>query len=262
MTNQRKTICITGASSGLGAALAEIYARGKARLVLTGRDAERLQTVAKRCEQLGAEVHTSVLDVRARDLTQQYLTQMDHRYPFDILIANAGISGGMGGIDEKDIMAQGYEVFETNLTGVLHTIDPIIPRMIARGRGHAVLMSSLVSYSPWPGAPAYAASKAAVRFYGEALAQTLKPHGVNVSVICPGFVRTPMTDRNPYRMPLLMDTEKAARLMKAGLDKKKRLIVYPFLTAFIAQLMGMIHSSVMTHFLAKTPQKPALPDQL
>lgn len=258
MVDTVKTVCITGANSGLGAALAEIYAREKCRLILLGRNADRLRAVAERCEQLGAETHMAAMDVLSRDLMQQYLTQMDHRYPFDLVIANAGISGGMGGIDEKEIMAQGYDVFQTNLMGVLHTIDPIVPRMIARGQGHIAMMSSLVSYSPWPGAPAYAASKAAVRFYGEALAETLKPHGVKVSVICPGFVRTPMTDRNPYRMPLLMNTEKAAQIMKRGLDKKQRLIAYPFLTMIVAQFMGLFPSIITTPLLARTPQKPAL----
>jgi short-subunit dehydrogenase len=143
--------------------------------------------------------------------------------------------------------------------GVTNTIDPVLPRMIERGRGQIALVSSLAGFAAWPGAPAYSASKAAVRFYGEALHFRLKSEGIKVSVICPGFVRSRMTDQNPFPMPFLMDSDKAARIIAHRLSvSNPPRIVFPWLSAFVARALGLLPPLFAGRLLARAPEKKAL----
>jgi len=253
-----KTILITGASSGIGAALADHYAQAGHRLVLGGRDAERLQAVADTCRKHGAEVHTQIVDVTARDIVWQWIIGFDKRFQLDLVIANAGISGGTGGTVLAQSLATSHHIFDVNLMGVINTLDPILPRMIERRSGQLVLISSLAGFAAWPGAPAYSASKAAVRFYGEALHTKLKPLGIKVNVVCPGFIKTPMTDGNAYSMPFLMTAEKAARIIATQLEKNPPRISFPLPTALIARAIGLLPPTLASVILAKSPEKKAL----
>ncbi|MCS5597204.1 MAG: SDR family NAD(P)-dependent oxidoreductase [Alphaproteobacteria bacterium] len=254
-----KTILITGATSGIGYALAKHYAQNGARLILTGRNPDRLQDVAEVCRDLGAEVHSAIMDVRARDVMSPWLVDMDRRFQINLLIANAGVSGGTGSIDgsgsEDD--QQLREIFDINVNGVINTVTPLLNRMRERGIGQIAIMSSLASFSAWPTAPAYAASKAAVRVYGESLRGAYKKDGVKVNVICPGFIKTPMTDVNPYKMPFLMDADKAASIIAKALDKNKGRIAFPWPTYLFAGFIGLLPASWALSLLAGFPKKPA-----
>lgn len=223
--NHPKTILITGASSGIGAALAEAYAGQGITLILTARSASRLEAVAENCRAKGAQVHTALIDVRENEPLAQFLNDIDTKCPIDLVIANAGVSGGSEGGAEAERQAR--IIFETNLTGVLNTIHPLIPRMTARRAGHIAILSSLAGIVALSPAPAYSASKAAVRFYGDALRGLLRRQGVAVSVICPGYITTPMTQANRFYMPFLMSAELAARRIKSALDKKYAHIFFP-----------------------------------
>ena len=129
-----------------------------------------------------------------------------------------GISGGTGGAGgdpsagpmQGESPAQARQIFDVNLGGVLNTLEPVLPAMLQRGRGQVAIISSLAAFRGWPGAPAYSASKGAVRFYGEALRGALHSSGVEINVVCPGFVVSRMTDVNQFPMPFLMSAEKAA----------------------------------------------------
>ena len=253
-----RAILITGASSGIGKALAEFYAGPGAFLALSGRDAVRLAAVANTCRARGAIVETAVLDVTDRAAMRGWVTAVDDAHPLDLVIANAGISGGTGGtggVGEPD--GQAKQIFNINVNGVLNTIDPVIPRMAARGRGQVALMSSLASFCGWPGSPAYSASKGAVRMYGEALRGALKNKGVKVNVICPGFVETPMTNVNGYKMPFLMPVEKSVPYIVNGLAQNRARIAFPWQTYMIAGFIGLLPPAVMQRVLARTPEKPA-----
>lgn len=219
-------ILITGASSGLGAALASGYASPGTRLVLLGRDASRLESVAETVRARGAIAEITAVDVTDRAAMAAAVTAADEAGPLDLVIANAGVAPG--GAEGADAVAKGRRILAVNLDGVLNTVDPIRPRMAARGAGQIALMSSLAGFRGFPGMGPYAASKAAVRIYGEALRVELRPRGVRVSVICPGFVRTPMTDGARFPMPMLMEVEDAAAVIRRGLARGRPLIAFPW----------------------------------
>jgi short-subunit dehydrogenase len=252
-----RSILITGASSGIGAALAVHYARPGVSLFLGGRHEERLLAVADKCRARGATVETTLLDVTHREATVRWVQAADDTVPLDLVIANAGVSGGTGGVITGEPAEQTRHIFAVNVDGVLNTLAGIQDRMIARGRGQLALMSSLASFAAWPGAPAYSASKAAVRVYGEALHGALKHTGVNVSVICPGFIETPMTAVNGYKMPFMMSTERAASLIAAGLARGVVRVAFPLRTYVFAALPGFLPPALMLWLLGRLPAKPA-----
>lgn len=252
-----ENILITGASSGIGAALAKGYARAGTQLILTGRNESRLNAVASYTRHKGADVKIHVIDVCEKDKMAGMLENEDSQTPIDLVIANAGISAG-GGVSGFESFEQLHALFATNLYGVLNTVEPLLPRFIERKSGQIALMSSLASWRGWPGASAYSASKGAVRLLGEAWRTQYKPYGIKVNVICPGFIQTPMTDINPYKMPFLMPAEKAARIIIKDLSKNRGRIAFPWPTAFFAWLTGALPDPLISQILKKMPSKPNL----
>lgn len=248
-------ILITGASSGIGAALADVYAGPGIRLALSGRDMGRLEAVAVRCRSRGAEVIPKVLDVTDRDATADWIAEQnqDAQSPLDLVIANAGISAGMGGDGETH--AQARAIFDTNMTGVLNTCQPAMDAMIGRGRGQLAIMASLAAFRGFPGAPAYCASKAAARVWGESLRPHLAAQGVGMSVICPGFVRSRMTAVNDFPMPFLMDADKAARIIRRGLDRDKARIAFPWQLAAAVWLLSALPPAWTDAAMRRLPEK-------
>jgi short-subunit dehydrogenase len=248
-----KSILITGASSGIGAALARVYAAPSVTLALGGRDAHRLNVVASDCRQNGATVHTTSVDVTDAEATERWVEAADHANPLDLVIANAGVSGGTlgGGESQQQAMA----IFATNFGGVVHTVHPAAERMRARRRGQIAIVSSLASFRGMPGAPAYGASKAAARSYGEALRGSLHRYNVCVTVICPGFVRTPLTDVNSFGMPLLMEADRAARMIRRGLARNRARIAFPWRLYALAWLLCVLPPSWTDPVLRRLPEK-------
>jgi short-subunit dehydrogenase len=219
-------ILITGASSGIGAALARRYATSDTRLALGGRDGERLESVAAACHERGASVAIERIDVTDQDGMRRWVLAADAESPLDLVVANAGISSHSGTQVESEARARA--VLAVNLEGVLNTAYPALDRMAARGRGQIALMSSLAGYRGFPDAPAYSASKAAVKALAEAWRGALAARGIRVSAICPGFIESPMTARNKFRMPLLMTAEHAADIIARGLDRDRPRISFPW----------------------------------
>lgn len=257
----KKSILITGASSGLGAALAIYYAAPVTRLVLTGRNQSRLEEVAKLCAAKGADVEFYALDVTDQNAMIHILSDCDSRHPFDVVICNAGISGGTGGADLVKALQQSRNIFDVNMTGILNTLEPILPRMMERRRGQIALISSMASFLPLPNAPAYGASKTAVRAYGEALHGSLAKFNISVSVICPGFVKTRMTEDNRYPMPFLMDSNQAAILIADGLSRKKMRIIFPLPMMIIIYFLRLIPTKLLIYMMKKAPAKNALQER-
>jgi len=248
-----RSILITGGSSGIGAALARIYAASGVTLALCGRAAARLEAVAEACRAAGAEVRTATIDVREAASLAAWIAEIDAVAPLELVIANAGVSAGTGGAGETE--AQARRIFETNVTGVINTVMPAVEIMLPRGRGQVAIMASLAAYRGFPGAPAYCASKAAVRVWGEALRGHLHGAGIAVSVICPGYVRTPMTAANDFPMPLLMDAERAARIVRHGLERNRAHIAFPWPLYAAVRLLSALPPGLTDPVLRRLPEK-------
>ncbi len=246
-----RSILITGASSGIGTALALGFAAPGVELALGGRDQARLEHVAERCREAGGAVHSAQIDVTDRETMAAWLLEVDRAAPLDLVIANAG-TAGPGGLGGPEVART---IFAINLDGVVNTILPILPAMSARGRGQLALMSSLAGFCGLPSAPAYCASKAAVRVWGEGLRGRLGRQGIAVSVICPGFVRTPMTAGNRFPMPLIMTPERAAAIIRRGLVRRRARIAFPRPLYWGVRLLQALPAGVADRGLARVPDK-------
>lgn len=223
-----QNILITGASGGLGAALAAAYARPGIWLALTGRNPERLAATAECCRKLGAEVVTTAIDVTDADALAAWIRECDRQRPLDLVIANAGTTSTISPQKPAESWDDICRVFDTNVKGALATVYPAMEAMRARGKGQLALMSSLGGYVGMPISPAYNASKAAIKVYGEGLRGWLAPQGVGVTVICPGFIRSAMSDAYPGPRPFLLSAEKAAAIIRHRLARNPARIAFPF----------------------------------
>ena len=251
---QPSSILITGASSGIGAALARAYAAPGVTLHLSGRDGGRLEAVDAACRAQGAEARSQLVDAADRSAMADWIAAADRAAPLDLVIANAGISAGSGRFGES--AEQARRIFTINLDGVVNTVLPAVDLMTPRGRGQVALMSSMAGFRGLPGAPAYCASKAAVRVWGESLGGTLAPSGLSVSVICPGFVKSAITDVNPFPMPFLMEADRAAGVIKRGLARGKPRIAFPWPLAVTSWLLVALPLALTEPLLRRLPQKP------
>ncbi len=255
-----RNILITGASSGIGAALAREYAAQGVFLALAGRDRDRLAEIGEACRNRGAEVELAVLDVTEAGRLQRWIDSIDADQPLDLVIANAGISAGSGQSGMAETADQARRIFDVNLAGVLNTVFPVLPRMIGRGRGQVAVMSSLAAFRGIASAPAYCASKAAIRVWGEGLRGALRPHGVRVSVICPGFVESRMTAANSFPMPFLMPAERAARLIRRRLARNRSRITFPWPMAALVWLMASLPAGLTDVLIHRGARKPPATD--
>jgi short-subunit dehydrogenase len=224
-----RAILITGASGGIGGALARVYAVPGALLALTGRNAERLEACAEACRSAGAEVRWAALDVVDTAALASWIEAIDRAWPLDLVIANAGITGGLAAGDRSETLADVHRMMSINFGGVCNTVHPLIPAMRRRRRGQLALMSSLAALRGLPYSPAYCASKAALKAYGEALRTWLRPEGIEVTVVLPGFVDTRLAGHVAGPKPFLMTPERAALVIQRRLRRGHAHIAFPFL---------------------------------
>lgn len=231
-------IVITGASRGIGAALAQLHAGPGVALALFGRDADRLAGTAEGCRAAGADAEAIVADVRDRDAMALALRGFEAGGPVDLAIANAGVALPTDGPAWEDSTVRG-EV-ETNILGALNTVLPLLPGMAARGRGQVALVSSLAALAPLPSSPGYSATKAALLVYGLALRERLRGTGIRVSVVCPGYVDTEMGERYRGWRPLNMTADEAARRIRRGLERDLPVISFPRPLALAARLSTLV----------------------
>jgi len=221
-------VVITGASSGLGASLAKAYAAPHAALGLIGRDRGRLRATASACETRGATVSTAIIDVTDASATASWLREFDCQHPVDLLIANAGTSAG----PDPDSPSEGTETaarqIGVNLLGAINTVEPLLPALCARRHGRIAVVASIAAYRGLPYSPGYCASKAGLRAYAEALRPRLARHRVGVTVVCPGFFDSPMTNRFDGPTPFLLRTDDAARVVKRGIDLGRKRVAFPW----------------------------------
>ena len=257
---QFASVLITGASSGIGAALAAACARPGAVLHLSGRNAERLEEVAAACRARGAEMQARVLDVADRDAMAAWIEGAGY---LDLVVANAGISAGTGnGRPESE--AQARAIFDVNLGGVLNTVLPALaamekqPEGVDGWRGRIAVVASVAAFVPAPGAPAYCASKAAVDAWTVGTATMARRQGVLMTSICPGYVRTAMTARNRFPMPGLMGADRAAGIILRGLSRGARRIVFPWWMGLAARIVGLLPLALSSRLLNTVPGKDGL----
>jgi short-subunit dehydrogenase len=223
------------------------------RLSLHGRHTERLNIIAEQAKIRGATVTTHIGEVTDAQDMARWIESCDNAVAIDLVIANAGISLGTAkGTESAD---QVRMIFATNVTGVFNTVHPILPFMMRRKRGQIAIVSSLASFRGFPGAPAYCASKAAVRIYGEGLRAEMARHNIEVNVICPGFVKTPMTDVNQFPMPFLMSAERAAQIIRDGLQHNKARIAFPFIMYALIRILVALPQPLMDFIAARAPKK-------
>ena len=213
-------IVITGASRGLGAALAERFAAPGCDIGLIGRDAAALAAVAARCVAQGATTRVGLVDVRDGAAMAGLLGEWDAAKPIDLAIANAGVTGGRQADGTMDEIAGARRLVETNLLGAMHLAEPLIPLMQGRRRGAIGLISSLAALRGMPDHPAYCASKAGVLAYGEGLRAALRGDGITVSVVLPGYFDTALdahwTGAKPLALPLAVMADRVAAALRAG----------------------------------------------
>lgn len=224
---ENKRIWIIGASSGIGEALAYELGRRGAVLALSARRLELLHKVERSIREAGGRAHVFPADVTRRQDLRETAQKIEKELgPLDILIANAGSH-----IETTPLRFNSEEylsLMQLNYGGMLHSIEAVLPEMIARKSGHIVAVASLSGYRGLPTAGAYGASKSAMIHFLESFRFHVEEVGLSVSIVNPGFVRTPLTDKNDFPMPFLMEPEPAARIVCNGIEKRKKEISFPF----------------------------------
>ena len=238
------TVLITGATGGIGAALARVYAENGRTLLLHGRDAARLASLTRDCEARGAAVHGVNFDLRDAEAAIAALRSLSTQYVIDLAIVNAGVSSAIGKGTEAECWDIAKAVLAVNLDGSIATFAGVLPEMRRRRGGQIAIVSSLAAYCGLPVTPIYCASKAALKVYGEAMRGWLAPQGIAVNVVMPGFVRTPMSDRFPGAKPFLMEPERAATLIRRGLERNRARIAFPGRLAFAMWFLSVLPAKV------------------
>lgn len=250
-----RSLVVTGASSGIGAALARAYARPGLTMGLTGRDADRLAAVAADARAAGATVVEGVFDVRDRTALTAFLTRFDETFPIDILYANAGVAAGLGPGRSAEPAETAHRLIDVNLRGPVDTVTAVVERMRSRRAGHIVLVSSLAGLAAQPDLPTYSATKAGLRFYGDALRQWLRRDGVAVTVVCPGFVTSPMSSRHDGAKPFEISAERAAAIIRRGVAARRALVAFPWplvLSIWFSNLVPAVVSDFFNRGFAAT----------
>ena len=248
MTKKKTNILITGASSGIAKHYAAI---GAETLFLAGRNSHRLEEVKNFCEKYGAKVYTEVLDITNRQATDNWIKKCEKTAPLNIVYANAGVA------TLEETPENIYNTFNTNILGVLNTLVPTVEIFKNRPDNNKTLVitSSIAGYHGLPSCPSYSATKACVKAYGEALRSDLRHFGIQVNVICPGFVKSRITDKNTCPMPFFMSAEKAAKIIVDRVEKNIGLIAFPWPMRLAAWFISILPNKISDFIYARLPHK-------
>ncbi|MGE0578450.1 SDR family NAD(P)-dependent oxidoreductase [Reyranella sp.] len=234
-------VAITGASSGLGRALAELYAAQGCRLSLAGRDPGRLAAVAAACRARGAEVDACTVDVVDPAAMHDWLVARDADCGIDILIANAGMGGSAvlpPPHGEDGALAR--RILSVNTAGMINSVTPLLSRMVSRAAGHIVLVGSISGAIGLPQSPVYCASKAAVQIYGDALRRLVREHGVRVTNVLPGFIDTPMSRSLGMARPWCWTADRAARRIARDVARGRPRCIFPWQLRWLIALQSLL----------------------
>lgn len=258
MSFANQVAVITGASSGIGWALAKELARQGARVGLVARRHDKLSALADEIRRDGGTVATAAADVADRGQVVPAIRDLAGRLgPVDLLVANAGV--GMPTLLEPLNVVDVEQMFRVNVLGMVYAFEAVLPDMLRRGRGHVAAVSSLAAYKGLPGESAYSASKAAINTYLEGLRIHLRDRGIAVTTICPGFVKTPMTDVNDFHMPFLLQADEAARRIARALARRRKVYNFPWPMTFIMKLTRWLPDWAMALTMRSYNEKPPMP---
>lgn len=237
MKNHSPVIVLSGASSGIGAALAVELARThSARIGLLARRAELLDEVAAAVREAGGDALALSCDVADAEAVAEVVATVESRFGrITHAIANAGIGETM--FVHKAKAEPIARVMRVNYEGATNLFAAVMPQMIEAGSGHLIGVSSIASFRGLPGSANYSASKAALSTWLEAARVELKPRGVAVTAVHPGFVRTPMTDKNNFPMPFMVPVDKAAQIITRGITRRQREINFPWQMVTLLRLV-------------------------
>jgi short-subunit dehydrogenase len=245
-----KVVLITGASSGIGEALAVEFGRRGASIGLLARRAEVLAEVARKVEAAGGRAFAVAVDVRdAGEVRAAAAKVTEHFGRVDVLVANAGI-GEITSARKFDIEVV-TQVLSVNVLGALNSVAAVLPEMLARGSGQIVGISSLAAFRGFPGSGAYCASKAALSTFFESLRGELRPQNIYVTTIHPGFIDTPMTRGRVRQMPFLQNAERAARQMVDAIEARRRTYAFPWQLATIVRVLKWMPDALYDRMLAR-----------
>ena len=241
---------VTGASTGIGRSLARQLADQGAKVACVARRGDLLDELAAEIRDHGGTAFPIVADVRDREAIHAAVAKTERDLgPIDLLIANAGIG--------QTIPAEAFDaaVFDdtirTNLMGTVYAVEAVLPSMLRRGAGQIAGISSLAGYRGLPETHAYCASKAAMNSFLEGLRAEVRPRGIFVTTICPGFIRTPMTSKNKHPMPFLLEPEEAARRILKAIRAKRRVYNFPLPMAAFTKLVHFLPVGLVDRIVGK-----------
>jgi short-subunit dehydrogenase len=230
-----KVVFLTGASSGIGEGLAIALAKRGAILGLVARREEMLQDLARRCDAAGGTAQAFAADVTDANAIQNAADKLRGEFGhIDILIANAGIGGN--NTDTRELKPDAVKkVIDINLLGAVNSVYAVLPRMVGRGSGHLVAISSLAGFRGLPKSAAYSASKAGMTAFFESVRLDVKKRGIDVTIIQPGFIKTPLTSGRENKMPFIMELDDAIPLFVRAIEKKKKFAAFPWQLATLVR---------------------------
>lgn len=249
---QFNTILVTGASGGIGASLARAVAAPGVTLLLWGRDGARLAETAAACAARGAVCETQAFDIRDADTQLARLAAADAARPIDLAIFNAGLGGSVEAGARAEDPARARATAEVNFVAPVVGASLIADRMAARRAGRIVLIGSIAESFPLPQAPTYAATKAGLAMFAEALSIRMAKQSVGVTLVSPGFIDTPMSRSVPEPKPFLMSADDAARAIVRGIRAGKRRIVVPWQFAVIRAVTRVLPRALLRAVLSRT----------
>ena len=251
--NKFNHVLITGASSGIGEALAIYYAsHGVKMLSLCGRNEDRLNKTAEECRKKGVEVDTRIVDVADKDAVEAWIKEANEKMPLNLVFANAGVAT----LEETSENVR--RTFNINVMGVVNTVLPSIElfkKAPAEQMKHIAITSSIAGYHGMPTCPSYSATKAGVKAWGEGLRLSLAPLGIRISTICPGFIRSRITDKNTCPMPYFMEADNAAEIIAKRIEKNVGLIAFPWQMRLATWLGSILPNRISDFIYSKLPYK-------
>ncbi|NNL21078.1 MAG: SDR family NAD(P)-dependent oxidoreductase [Ignavibacteriaceae bacterium] len=250
MNLEHSVVLLTGASSGIGHSLAKLLPKENCSLALIARRKDLLDNLVNEIRQKNCSIKTYKCDVSVIEEVREVYNQIKNDFgKVDVTILNAGVSGRSEIADFNSELAQ--DILGPNILGITNWVDVLLPDLLNRKNGTIVGVSSIADLKGFPKSGLYNASKAAASIFLESLRIELKPYNIKVITVRPGFVRTPMTDKNEFYMPLLMDADKAAQIILAGIKKEKKIIQFPLLMVILAGLVRLLPKRLFEYLAGK-----------